>query len=93
MSTNGYIHPSQATRIRVFYGFEGFEIDAADESGNHTAQVWSHWGDKIMTKEVAIEHVKDFAFEIGRPDLVSTVYVSGQPSSSRIGQLIRNLFK
>ena len=68
-----YIDPSLATHIRVFYGFEGYEIDAADDDGNYIENVWTHYEDEILTLKTAMQVAPLFCDEINRPDLKDKV--------------------
>lgn len=69
------ISPTQATRIRIFAEGLHWSIDAADEAGNYTETVWDHYNGKRMNyRPDAIKAVKAFAIEIGRVDLLTSVY-------------------
>ena len=72
-----FIDPSEATKIRVCDdGGCDWWIDAADDSGLYTEFVWTHYNDKMLTRDEAILRVPEFAAYIGRPDLVDKVEVS-----------------
>jgi len=72
-----YIQPSEATRIRIFeQDSDGWCIDAARPDGQKfTEKIWTHYDDEPLSKGKAIEVVAEFAAEIGRPDLLSEVYI------------------
>ncbi len=73
-----YISPEEATHIRVFEDFDGYALDAADDKGNYTEVIWTHYDNQLLTREKAIAVAGEFAKEIGRPDLALKVSVSGK---------------
>ena len=66
---NTYLEPAAATKIRVYYGVEGWELDAADDDDNYTEACWTHFKGQPMTKSQALQVVPEFAQYIERPDL------------------------
>lgn len=72
-----YCSNEEATNIRVYPYASGWEIDACDDMKppRYTEKTWTHYNDKILTKERALELVPDFCREIGRLDLVDKVLV------------------
>ncbi len=72
-----YIEPAEATRIRIFeHDEDGWCIDAGQPDGQKfTEKIWTHYNEKPLSKDKAIEVVAEFAAEIGRPDLLSEVYI------------------
>jgi hypothetical protein len=77
--SGNYLPPENATRIRVFMGYEGYEIDAADEGGDYSDLCWTHFDGELLTKEKAIAVVHEFAAEYGRPELAKRVFVDDEP--------------
>jgi len=64
-----YITPENATHFRVFKDFDGWAIDAADYNGNYSEYIWTHYNDELLTKEMAIAKIPEFAKEYGRSDI------------------------
>lgn len=69
-----YIDANEATHIRIFYGYEGYEIDAANDQGC-TENVWTHFNDELLSLEKAKEVIPLFCEEIQRPDLQDKVVI------------------
>lgn len=88
-----YCSPEQATHLRVFEDFDGYAIDAADDSGNYTEVVWTHWNDKLLTKDCAIARAGAFAKQIGRPDLAAKVMVSGKLLKPTLFERLKSLLR
>jgi hypothetical protein len=66
-----YILQDQATHFRIFEDFDGWAIDAADNNGNYSEHIWTHYDGEPLTKEMAINKVKEFAEEYGRSDIAN----------------------
>ena len=75
---NEYISQDQATHFRVFEDFDGWAIDAADSNGNYSEHTWTHYDGEPLTKEMAINKVKEFAEEYGRSDIANKYEVIDQ---------------
>lgn len=74
---NEHIKREDATHFRVFEDYDGYAIDAADDSGNYSEEIWTHCDDKPLTKEMAIGMVGEFAAYYCREDIADRVKVSG----------------
>lgn len=70
------ITPQQATRVRVFYGAHGWELDAADDKDAYTDENWTHANDTVLSRDRALTLVDKFRSYIGRPELPVYVYDS-----------------
>ncbi len=70
-----YISKEDATHLRVFEDFDGWAIDAANDTGNYSERTWTYWDGEPLTKEMAISKLSEFAKEYGRPDLANVYRV------------------
>ena len=66
---NDYIDPSEATHVRIGLDSHGWMIDAADDTGNYTEEIWTcDWVNDepvFYTLERARERASAFAKEMG----------------------------
>ncbi len=68
-----YIAKADATHIRIYPGYDGYEIDAADDNGNYIEECWTIYDGEPVSKEKAFSVAREFALYIGRPSLAFDV--------------------
>lgn len=68
--------PNEATHIRIIEQLSGkYELDAADNTGRYTEEVWTYFNGVPLTQKRAKEVAPLFCEKIGRLDLVNNVIV------------------